>query len=92
MAVLMHHTARDAADAAMRMADLDPREALPLTGPAVVLARRDRDPAALAVAERAWGHALLHCGEMGDAVRHLRRSMAAGRAAESAVLVAEARM
>ncbi len=92
MAVLMHHPARDAADAAMRMADLDPREALPLTGPAVALARRDRDQAALAVAERAWGHALLHCGEMGDAVRHLRRSMAAGRAAESAVLVAEARM
>ncbi|MDX3187344.1 CHAT domain-containing protein [Streptomyces sp. MN03-5084-2B] len=92
MAVLMHHPARAAADEVMRLADLDPHKALPLAGPAVLRARRDRDPAALAVAERAWGHALLHCGEMGDAVRHLRRSMAAGRAAGSAELVAEARM
>ncbi|WIV61802.1 CHAT domain-containing protein [Amycolatopsis nalaikhensis] len=92
MAVLMHHPAREAAEDAMRMADLDPGRALPLAAPAVRLARRDRDPAALAVAERAWGHALLHCGEMDDAVRHLRRSMAAGRAAGSAALVAEARM
>ena len=77
---------------AMRLSDLDPGRAMPVAAAAVRLARRDRDSAATAVAERAWGQAMLHCGDMDGAIRHLRRAIASGDRAGSAVLSGEARM
>ncbi|MGD9527931.1 MAG: CHAT domain-containing protein [Pseudonocardia sp.] len=80
------------AEAAMRAVDTDPERGVPLAREALAAARRARDPAAASVAERAWGHALLHCGTVGDATRHLRRAVAHGRRACSPRLVAEARL
>ena len=84
-------TAAVAAERAVRAADQDPASALPIAERAVALARRERDPAAGAAAERAWGHALVHCGELTDAIAHFRRSVALGHRAQSPTLVAEAR-
>lgn len=83
--------AEAAAREAMRIADQDPVRALPAAEQAVQIAREERDPAAGAVAERAWGHALVHCGKLDDAISHFRSSAALGRRARSPELVAEAR-
>ncbi|WP_328607710.1 CHAT domain-containing protein [Amycolatopsis sp. NBC_00345] len=93
MRAVMHHPgAKELADAAVRLADLDPARALGPAREAVAAAARERDTAAGSVAERAWGHALLHCGEMDDALRHFRRSVRCAERAGSAPLAAEARM
>ncbi len=76
---------------AVRLADTDPRRAAPVAAQAVRSARRERDPRAVAVAERAWGHSLLQRGDLDAGIDHLRRSVAYGRRAGSASLVAEAR-
>jgi tetratricopeptide (TPR) repeat protein len=76
----------------MALADQDPIRALPVAEQAVGLAHEQQDPAAVAVAERAWGHALVHCGELDDAIHHFRRSARSGERAGSPALVAEARM
>ncbi|MEN3357389.1 MAG: hypothetical protein V7637_1371, partial [Mycobacteriales bacterium] len=85
-------TALEEARAAKRLADQDPARALPAAERAARRARLERDPAATAVAERACGLALMYTGDQDNAVRHLRRAVAGGLAAGSAVLTAEARM
>jgi hypothetical protein len=50
-----------------------------------------RSSAAASIAERAWGHALLHVGELEEAARHLRRAARLGDRAGSPALVGEAR-
>jgi tetratricopeptide (TPR) repeat protein len=80
------------AEEAMRVADRDPAEGLPLAERAAQRARREHHWIAGSVAERAWGHALLHCGELDDAIRHLRRSIACGNRADSPDLAAQARL
>ena len=85
-------TALDEARAARRLAEQDPRRAVPAAEHALDRARRDRDPAAAAVAGRARGLALLHCGDLDSAIRQLRLAAAAGQAAGDPVLVADARI
>jgi tetratricopeptide (TPR) repeat protein len=85
-------TALDQAWAAKRLADQDPAHALPAAEQAVRRARRDGDLAALAVAERACGIALMYTGDQDSAIRHLRRAVAGGQRAGDRVLAAEARM
>jgi tetratricopeptide (TPR) repeat protein len=84
-------TALAQAREAMRLADTEPGRAAPVAAAAVRAGQRARDPATVALAERAWGHSLLVCGQVDAAVDHLRRSVAYGRRAASAALVAEAR-
>ncbi|MGW5722018.1 CHAT domain-containing protein [Amycolatopsis sp. NPDC003865] len=78
--------------AAMRLADLRPGRAVPAAAGAVRRALRERDPHAAAVAEQAWGHALLQCSEVGEAVRHLRRAVRHGERAGRRELAGESRM
>ncbi|MGH3931536.1 MAG: hypothetical protein ACRDTF_16375, partial [Pseudonocardiaceae bacterium] len=85
-------TAIEDAENAMRLADLDPGHAVPVAERAARRAHRERDLVAAAIAERAWGHALLHCGALDSAIRHLRRAVACGRQAGSPALIGEARM
>jgi tetratricopeptide (TPR) repeat protein len=85
-------TALQDAEEAMRLAGQDPRAAVVVAGLAVRRASRERDAEAAAVAERAWGHALLFDGDIDGAIRHLRRSVAHGLQAESAALTGEARI
>jgi tetratricopeptide (TPR) repeat protein len=79
------------AQEAVRLADTDPGRAVPIAAAAVRRAQRERDPQAMALAQRAWGHGLLQTGEADAALRHLRRSIVAGQAAGIAALVGEAR-
>ncbi|MFJ7216032.1 CHAT domain-containing protein [Amycolatopsis sp. NPDC098790] len=78
--------------AAMRLADLQPGRAVPAAAGAVRRALRERDPRAAALAEQAWGHALLQCSEVGEAVRHLRRAVRHGERAGRRALAGESRM
>ncbi|HEY3606114.1 MAG TPA: hypothetical protein VGL06_01375 [Pseudonocardiaceae bacterium] len=82
----------DTAREAMRLADVDPGRAQEAAARAVRVARRDGDRAAEALAEQAFGHALLQCADVDTAIRHLRRAAAAGTAAASWDVVAKARM
>lgn len=66
----------DAARAAMRLADADPGRAVETAARAVRAARRAGAPDAVALAEQAWGAALLQAGEVDGAIRHLRRAAA----------------
>ncbi|OPG14324.1 hypothetical protein [Microbispora sp. GKU 823] len=79
------------AEAALAAVDRDPVSGLPTAerqpGGAPVRATPWRRP----TAERAWGHALLHVGELDNAVRHLSRAAAWGVRAGRADLAAEAR-
>ncbi|WP_236790944.1 CHAT domain-containing tetratricopeptide repeat protein [Amycolatopsis sp. GM8] len=77
--------------AAQAAVDRDPGSGLPLAERAARRAARATHPAAAATAERAWGHALLHVGELGAAARHLRRAMTWGARAGSPELTAQAR-
>jgi tetratricopeptide (TPR) repeat protein len=81
-----------AAERAERIADRDPGQGLLPAERAARQAHRRRDPQAGSIAERAWGHALLHCGEVDDAIRHLRRAVECGLRAGSPALVAQARL
>ena len=80
------------ARAAMRLADLQPGRAVPAAAAAVRRALRERDTAAAALAEQAWGHALLQCSEVGEAVAHLRRAVRHGERAGRRALAGESRM
>ncbi|MGN9812833.1 CHAT domain-containing protein [Micromonospora sp. BQ11] len=85
------HGAMAGALAALAAVDQDPASGLPLAARAVRGAVRASHPAAASTAERAWGHALLHVGEVDDAARHLSRAAAWGVRAGSPHLTAEAR-
>jgi len=85
-------TALQDAESAMRLAELEPGRAVTVVQRAARRARREQDPTAAAVAERAWGHVLVYCGDMDGAIRHLRRSIVHGQESGSAPLAGEARM
>lgn len=78
--------------AAMRLADTDPGRAVTAAATAARRARRGHHAEAAAIAERAWGQALLSTGQMDRAIHHLRRSIAHGTDAGSAELAGEARL
>lgn len=82
----------DQAWEALRLADVAAGAAAPVAAVAVRRARAERDDHALSVAERAWGRALRQTGNVDDAIRHLRRSVAAGERVAAADLVGEARI
>ncbi len=75
---------------AVRLADQDPAHAVPAAERALRRALREGDREACALAEQAWGQALLQCSEVGEAVRHLRRAVRHG-AATRPELAAEGR-
>lgn len=85
-------TAGACAAEAMRLADVDPRSAPPLAARALERARLERDLAAASLAEQAWGHALLQCGEVGGAIRHLQRAVAHSERLGSSAAASQARM
>ncbi|WP_248960011.1 CHAT domain-containing protein [Sphaerisporangium perillae] len=79
------------ADAALAAVDRDPVSGLPRAERATHRAARARHAPAASTAERAWGHALLHVGELDNAIRHLSRAAAWGVRAGRPDLTAEAR-
>ncbi|MGQ0837751.1 CHAT domain-containing protein [Actinokineospora sp.] len=80
------------ARAAMSLADHDPRRAIPAAERASRLGRHAGDRVAVALAEQAWGHSLLQCADVDEAIVHLRRAVRFAGAAGSAALAGEARM
>ncbi|GIF53999.1 CHAT domain-containing protein [Asanoa iriomotensis] len=83
--------ARAQADAVAQLADTHPGRVPPLAARALAAARRSGDPAAAAITQRAWGHALLQTGEMDDAIRHLRSAITHSRRAGLTTVAGEAR-
>lgn len=79
------------AEAALAAVDRDPVSGLPAAERAARRAARAGHAVAASTAERAWGHALLHVGELDNALRHLSRAAAWGARAGRADLTAEAR-
>ncbi|SES33839.1 CHAT domain-containing protein [Lentzea xinjiangensis] len=80
-----------AARDAMRLADVDPARAIPAAAVVARHARSGGDAPAEALAEQAWGHALAQCGQVDEAVAHLRRAVRLGvgeAAAESRMKLA----
>jgi len=84
--------ASESAYEALRLVQIAPAQSLRLAREAVCAAQARHDPTAQAVAERALGLAWTYVGDLDEAIPHLRSSVALGRRARSAVLVAEARM
>jgi tetratricopeptide (TPR) repeat protein len=82
----------DDAREALRLAEAEPARALALSARVAARARAAGDPGAAAVAERAWGLALRHRGDVDSAIVHLREAIRLGRRAGSPQLTAEARM
>lgn len=79
------------AEAALAAVDRDPVSGLPTAERAARRAAGAGHAVAASTAERAWGHALLHVGELDNAIRHLSRAAAWGVRAGRADLAAEAR-
>ena len=77
---------------ALRLAESDPVRAVAAAARAARAGRAVRDCAAGAVAERAWGLALRHRGDLDSAITHLREAVRLGRRAGSARLAGEARI
>src|SRR6266511_1690032 len=77
---------------ALRLAEAEPDRAVALSARVAARARSENDLATAAVAERAWGRALRHRGDVDSAIGHLREAVRLGRRARSPRLAAEARM
>ncbi|WP_309110544.1 CHAT domain-containing tetratricopeptide repeat protein [Saccharothrix sp.] len=86
------HSAVEEAREAMRLADANPARSVPAAQRALRRAERERDVEAVAVAEQAWGHALMQTGAVDDAIRHLRRSVRYGERAGRPEIVGQSRM
>ncbi len=84
-------TVEDAGEA-LRLAEAEPDRAVALSARVAARARSENDLATAAVAERAWGLALRHRGDVDSAIGHLREAVRLGRRARSPRLAAEARM
>ncbi|WP_436497306.1 CHAT domain-containing protein [Actinokineospora sp. HUAS TT18] len=82
--------AMDEANRALDLANTVPSRAIPVAADALAAAKRAGAAEAAAVAEQAWGNALLHGGEVSAALRHLRRSVAHATAAGHAALAGAA--
>lgn len=76
----------------VRLAEADPRRAVPAATSLLGAARRAGDLGTASVAARALGLAALHLQDPDAAIRHLRVAAALGARAGSAELAAEARM
>src|SRR4051794_13908378 len=77
---------------ALRLAEAQPAEAAARALTVVRRAARAGDRTAQAVAERAWGLALRHRGDVDRALVHLRRAVALALEAGAAEVAGEARM
>nr|BFE52823.1 hypothetical protein GCM10017745_62500 [Saccharothrix mutabilis subsp. capreolus] len=86
------HSAVEESREAMRLADANPARSVPAARRALRRAERERDAEAVAVAEQAWGHALMQTGAVDDAIRHLRRSVRYGERAGRPEIAAQSRM
>jgi tetratricopeptide (TPR) repeat protein len=82
----------DEAREALRLAEAEPERAVAISARVTAQARIERNPAAAAIAERAWGLALRHRGDVDSAIGHLREAVRLGRRAGSIELAAEARI
>src|SRR5262249_59942073 len=80
------------AGGARRLPETDRERALPLAARISRQARREGDWAVAAVAERAWGLALRHRGDLDSAIRHLREAVRLGERAGAPEVAAQARM
>jgi tetratricopeptide (TPR) repeat protein len=76
----------------LRLAEAEPQRAVAVAAQIAALARAEADYAAAAIAERAWGLALRHRGDVDSAIGHLREAVRLGRRAGSPRLAAEARI
>jgi CHAT domain-containing protein/tetratricopeptide (TPR) repeat protein len=88
----MRATTDGRAAEALRLAEADPRRAVPLATGILLESRRGGDFATASVAARALGLAALHLQDPDAALRQLRSAAALGQRAGSATLAAEARM
>ncbi|MCP2242138.1 CHAT domain-containing protein [Lentzea aerocolonigenes] len=86
LVIMAPGAALQAAREAMRLADVDPPRAIPAAQ--AVVRETGAGRAAVALAEQAWGYALAQCGQVDDAVAHLRRAVRLG----TGVAAAESRM
>jgi tetratricopeptide (TPR) repeat protein len=80
------------AQQALDLVTTDPRRAIDLAADVALVADRDGDHAAGAVAVRARGLAAVHLDDLDSAVAYLRHAVELGRRAGSPRLAAEARM
>lgn len=81
----------DQARQALRLAEAEPQRAVRVAAQVARRAHEAGDLAAGAVAERAHGLALRHCGDLGQAITALRLAVRLGRRAGSAQLAGGAR-
>jgi CHAT domain-containing protein len=77
---------------ALRLAEAEPERAAALSAGIVTRAQEAGDLATAAVAERAWGLALRHRGDVDSAITHLRAAIRLATRAGTPDLAAEARM
>jgi Flp pilus assembly protein TadD len=80
------------AEEALRLAEADPSHALVLAAAAAEAARAADDHDVGAMAERAWGLALHHRGDLDTALEHCHKAVRLGRRSHSSQVAAEARM
>src|SRR5262249_12568022 len=91
IAVSSTNLSGDAAEA-LRLAETEPERAVLLAARTSRQARREGAWAVAAVAERAWGLALRHRGDLDSAIRHLREAVRLGERAGAPAVAAQARM
>ncbi|WP_020638658.1 CHAT domain-containing protein [Amycolatopsis balhimycina] len=84
--------ALDQALEALRRADVDAGRAVPVAERAKRQADAEGDDAAASIAERAWGRALLQCGNVDSAISHLRDSVEFAEKSGSPALAGETRI
>lgn len=77
---------------ALRLAEAEPQVATVMAASIVDRARAARDFTAAAIAQRAWGLALRHRGDVDSAIGHLREAVRMARRAGSRELAGEARI
>lgn len=85
-------TPLEQAEEALRLADWAAGRAAPVAAAAERRARHARDARAVSIAERAWGRALLQCGDVASAIEHLRTSIEWAERAGSPELAGESRI
>jgi len=92
LAVVAEPAIVDEAREALRLAEAAPGRAAILAARIARRARDEQDLPAAAVAERAWGLALRHRGDLDSAIAHLQEAVRLGRRSGTALFAGEARM
>ncbi|MGI9003884.1 MAG: CHAT domain-containing protein [Pseudonocardia sp.] len=82
----------DRAQEALRLAEAAPGRAVTLASSVSQQASREGDTVACAVAQRAWGLALRHRGDLDSAIIHLRQAVRLGHDSGSVAVAGEARV